>query len=112
MLEERHKLSTGSPYVFPARSKSGHLETIDHQVKKVRKDSGVDFMLHDLRRTFITTAERLNLPLVALKRLLNHKDASVTEGYIMHDVERLREPMEIVTASLLKSAGVMTGDGN
>ena len=34
---------------------------------------GVKFTLHDLRRTFITVAESLDIPHYALKRLLNHR---------------------------------------
>ena len=56
------------------------------------------FTLHDLRRTFITIAESLDIPAYALKRLLNHKDSNdVTAGYIVSDVNRLREPMQRIT---------------
>ena len=59
--------------------------------------SGVPFTLHDLRRTFATVADSLDLPAYALKRLLNHKmNNDVTAGYIMKDVERLRKPMQQV----------------
>ena len=59
-------------------------------------------MLHDLRRTFITIAESLDIPAYALKRLLNHKTANdVTAGYIITDVERLRRPMQQITDHIL-----------
>jgi integrase len=61
----------------------------------VAESAGVPFTLHDLRRTFITIAESLDIPAYALKRLLNHKDPNdVTAGYIVSDVNRLREPMK------------------
>ena len=48
-----------------------------------------------MRRTLATTAESLDLPAYAVKRLLNHKMTSdVTAGYIMRDIERLRKPMQ------------------
>ena len=51
-----------------------------------------------LRRTFITIAESLDIPYYALKRLLNHSQANdVTAGYIINDVERLREPMDKIS---------------
>jgi len=60
--------------------------------------SGVECTLHDLRRTFITIAESLDIPGYALKRLLNHKDPNdVTAGYIVSDVGRLRGPMQKIT---------------
>ncbi|MDG1286327.1 MAG: hypothetical protein P8P30_02045 [Rickettsiales bacterium] len=56
-------------------------------------------MLHDLRRTFITTAESLDISAYALKRLVNHKNSNdVTSGYIIMDTERLRKPMEQISA--------------
>ena len=73
----------------------------------IENRSGLHVTLHDLRRTFATVAERLDIPAYALKRLLNHKQGSdVTAGYIVTDVERLREPMERVSDFMLKAAGV------
>jgi integrase len=63
----------------------------------------VPFTLHDLRRTFATIADSLDLSAYALKRLLNHKMGNdVTAGYIMRDVERLRKPMQQITNFLIK----------
>jgi hypothetical protein len=63
--------------------------------------------LHDLRRTFITVADRLDMSAFAIKRLVNHKTSSdVTDGYIVIDAERLRGPMQRVTDYLLRTAGV------
>jgi integrase len=61
------------------------------------------FTLHDLRRTFITVAESLDIPAYAIKRLVNHKlSGDVTAGYIVGDVERLRAPMQRITDYLLR----------
>ncbi len=58
----------------------------------VIQNSGVRFMIHDLRRTFITIAESLDISAYALKRLLNHKmNNDVTAGHIIIDAERLRD---------------------
>jgi predicted DNA-binding protein len=68
--------------------------------------SGVTFTTHDLRRTFATVADSLDIPGYAVKALLNHKTgADVTVGYIIADVERLRGPMQRITDYLLR-AGV------
>jgi integrase len=73
---------------------------------KIIEMSGVGFTLHDLRRTFITVAEGLDISAYALKRLLNHKmNHDVTAGYIVMDVERLREPMKMISQHLLKLMG-------
>jgi integrase len=73
------------------------------QMNKVIKETNNVFTCHDLRRTFITIAESLDIPAYALKRLLNHKmNGDVTAGYIMSDVERLRKLMQQVTEYYLK----------
>jgi integrase len=73
---------------------------------KVTKSSGIEFTLHDLRRTFITMAESLDISAYAVKRLINHKmNNDVTAGYIVTDVERLRKPMQLITDNLLKLTG-------
>jgi integrase len=90
-------------YVFPGRD--GHIVEPKRQVKKVSEMTQISFMLTDLRRTFITIAEGLDLSYYAVKRLLNHKiSGDVTAGYIVTDVERLRKPMQQITDYILKAA--------
>jgi integrase len=87
-----------SPWVFPSAMNEGHLKEPRTAIAKVTERSGVAFQLHDLRRTFITIAESLDIPAYALKRLLNHKQANdVTAGYIVPTVDRMREPMQRIT---------------
>src|SRR3990167_5173888 len=93
---ERRSRNKTSEFVFPAEPKKA--------VNRVVELSGVQFTLHDLRRTFATIADSLDLPAYALKRLLNHKmNNDVTAGYIMKDVERLRKPIQIITNFLVKN---------
>jgi len=102
-LLERRYAERSSPYVFPSDSARGYLIEPKTAVTRVSEISGVTFTLHDLRRTFITIAESLDVPAYALKRLLNHKDVNdVTAGYIISDVRRLIEPMEQVSQYMLK----------
>ena len=106
MLSTRKEAVAGD-YVFPGTGKAGYLVETRRQTAKVVEESGVSFTLHDLRRTFITIAESLDIPAYALKRLLNHKSGNdVTAGYIVMDVERLREPMQLVTDYILRTAGL------
>lgn len=107
-LLTRRKAEAGSSrYVFPGDGKTGYLIEPRKQIAHVIADSGVSFTPHDLRRTFITLAESLDIPAYALKRLLNHKmRGDVTAGYIVADVERLRRPMQQIEDFILKAAGV------
>ncbi len=103
LLSLRSMMAT-CEYVFPGTGATGHLTDVKRSVRKVCEASGVRFTLHDLRRTFITAAEGLDVSAYALKRLVNHSMAGdVTAGYIVHDVERLREPMQRISDCLLAS---------
>ncbi len=102
LLVRRQQHST-SGYVFPSSGKGGYIVEPRKQTAKVIEDSGVTFTIHDLRRTFITLAESLDISAYAVKRLINHKMTNdVTAGYIISDVERLRKPMQLITDQLLK----------
>lgn len=106
LLETRHGRASGA-YVFPGEGKAGHLVEPRRQVRKVIEHSGVDFLIHDLRRTFVTVAESLDIPAYALKRLLNHKSTNdVTAGYIVIDAQRLLKPMQDITDYLLSVAEI------
>lgn len=104
LLIKRFENKTG-PYVFPSESERGYLIEPRTAVKRVSELSGVKFTMHDLRRTFITIAESLDIPGYALKRLLNHKDSNdVTAGYIVSNVDRLRIPMQQITDFIIKNS--------
>lgn len=102
LLQHRKKVST-SEYVFSGTGIGGYIIEPRKQMAKVIAASDVSFTVHDLRRTFITIAESLDIPAYALKRLLNHKmNSDITAGYIITDVERLRKPMQQIADYLLK----------
>jgi integrase len=103
-LLSKRKTAATSEYVFPGTGQGGYIIEPRKQMAKVIKQSGVTFTLHDLRRTFITIAEGLDISAYAVKRLVNHKMSSdVTAGYIVMDVERLRKPMQAITNHLLEA---------
>lgn len=105
LLTERSKDAGRSPFVFPGPGKDGHLIETKKFLLRVNAGSGVTFTLHDLRRTFITIAESLDVPYYALKRLLNHRaSGDVTGGYIVVNAERLRGPVDLVAAKILELA--------
>jgi integrase len=92
-------------WVFPGAGPKGYIVETKKLVAKVREASALSFTLADLRRTFISVAESIDIPAYALKRLLNHKMKNdVTAGYIITDVERLRSPMQKVTDFILRAA--------
>lgn len=76
-------------------------------IENVHRSCGIKFSIHDLRRSFSTFAESLDVPHYTLKRLLNHRVKDVTGGYVQIDLERLREPMQRIENFILTNAGVM-----
>ena len=105
-LLARRKAASIAEHVF-ADSQGRKISNFRYAQASVEKVSGVSFCIHDLRRTFATIAESLDIPAYALKRLLNHANgADVTAGYIVANVERLREPMQKITDYILKMAGL------
>lgn len=102
MLNARERLG---PLVFT--SAYGQISaSLRYSLEGIARASGVKFMIHDLRRTFATIAESLDVPAYALGGLLNHKRNDVTGGYLVITVERLRGPMEKIENFVLKAAKV------
>lgn len=104
MLTRRKKLKECKAGPFP-------INEVKRFVSKVREISGLEFTVHDLRRSFIGYASDCNLGVLTIKALVNHsvenKSGDVTEGYLISTHRRLRKPMEQITAFVLRHAGVI-----
>lgn len=105
LLSERFK-HRDSDFVFPGSGDKGYLIEPRNYVATVVSLSGVNFTLHELRRTFSTIVSRLDINAYKQKRLLNHKASDVTAGYTPIDIEQLRGPMQEVTDFILSTANV------
>lgn len=91
-----------SKYVFPGEGKTGYIVEPKRAIDAVTAITGIKFSCHDLRRTFATLAESLDLSGYTVKALLNHRQqlGDVTGGYIILNVDRLREPMQKITDAI------------
>jgi integrase len=97
------------PFVFPADSKSGHIEEPAFPLDQVAAATGTRVSPHDLQRTFVTAAESADISPLALSALVNHSPGrDVTSGYVVMTAERLREPSQRV-ADRLKSLIGLSG---
>lgn len=102
LLKHRKQESNASQWVFPSPVDDGHLREPRSAIKFMSDQLGRPFTLHDLRRTFITIAESLDIPAYALKQLINHHNPNdVTAGYIVSGVQRIRAPMQEITAHIM-----------
>jgi integrase len=110
MLTTR-KAHSSSVFVFPGDGVRGYLVEPKRQLAKIIEKTDMPFAMHDLRRTFVTIAESLDISSFAVKALVNHKSGDdVTSGYIQLNVERLRKPMQTITDFILKSAKLKSAD--
>lgn len=91
LLARRHREAV-SGFVFPGPGPRGRLVEPRRQIRKACAAADVQFRPHDLRRTYLTIGTRLRIGRDLLKRLVNHRTEDVTGGYIILDVEDLREP--------------------
>ena len=106
MLEDRRRRYGNYDYIFPGPGKFGYLAEPKKGIYKVIQNTGIQFTCHDLRRTFITIAESLEISSYALKRLVNHRVHDVTAGYIIFNVERLRAPVTRIEEFILGQVDV------
>jgi integrase len=72
---------TTSPLVFPSSRTGGRLKGWTKLTAKLRRASGVDFRLHDLRRTCRTLMSRLGVPEDLAELAIGHVRADLIARY-------------------------------
>jgi len=91
-LKNLHTITGGSCFVFPGNTKDGVMDVPRKSIENVTKLTGIEFSSHDLKRTFLTIGESVNIPFSLLKALANHRtDSDVTGGYINSESATRRE---------------------
>jgi integrase len=113
LLNERDKSrKVDNDYVFFGQKPGSHIVEPKRQVANVVEDSGIDFSMHTLRRTFATIAGRLDIAHYKHKMLMNHSMNQEVTGahYVKMTVEDLREPMEKICQHICKHAEIELAD--
>jgi integrase len=110
LFERRFSKRTDSGFVFNTNSDKGRIIEPKKVIQRINDNLEFSFTLHDLRRTFTTIAESLNLGTYTLKRLLNHKTKrdDVTAGYTILTPEELRKPAQSIENKILELAELKT----
>jgi integrase len=102
ILESRRNDST---YVFPGRNR-GHLNEPRAQIAYLRKALGWNWLIHDLRRTALSAAEKSGAPYLAIQKIANHvAHRDVTDRYLVLDIEYIRPFMQAMNDRLLSLMG-------
>lgn len=103
ILRRRLKKRANEPWVFPAASRSGHIETPTKAWARVTARGGLeDLHLHDLRRSVGTWLAAGGASAHAIQKALGHKSLAAAKHYVHLDVEAVR-------ADLARAVGVVTG---
>jgi integrase len=100
---------TLSPLLFPSRLTGGRLKNWFRLVAALQRDSGVDFQLHDLRRTFRTMLSRLGIAEDIAELAIGHQREALILKYNKDPMWAQRvtafEKVSEHVASLLVAAG-------
>lgn len=83
-------------FAFAAENEYRQVREPKKVVAKVKELSGTHCDFHDLRRTFATTSEHLDVGSYKLKRLIDHSTGrdDLTAGSLVLTAETLRQPAE------------------
>lgn len=116
ILKERKRLSNGEKWVFPSDLKrsNNHVKDLSGSYKAISQKAGLYITPHDLRRTFGTVANSLNVNYPVLKILLNHREAKssddVTLQYIQVSQRQLRDALNEIEALYCKRINLSQED--
>ncbi len=93
---ERLKNDRGaSEWIFPSHGDSGHLENVQKAVARLRKETGLDFRAHDLRRSAASHMASRGVPRLTIQKILNHAEKGATAVYDRHGYDQeKREALE------------------
>lgn len=106
-LLKLRQFGANSPWVFPSPiSKKDHVTCGEWMYKPVVQRSGVIFSPHDIRRSFISLADELEIKSQVVKALVNHKDDDITERYTIRSIERLRRATQRITDAIIHYSGL------
>lgn len=107
--------STGTKWVFPSDSESGHVE-VSRQSTYRKGDNGKLVKraylqsAHRLRDTYCTVAAEIGIDWVISNTLVNHKLPGVHAGYVKPNVEAMRPAQEKMSREFQVRLGIITRD--
>ena len=112
LLKARFDRSGLKPYVFQAKQGNGHITNRSKARLKVAEISGIEFTFHDLRRTFLSLANSINIGLCTIKSLIDHtteiSSEDVTDGYIQVSFDDLKDAMTKIENVVFDAAAKQT----
>ena len=102
-----------SDYIFPARSKDGHISDARSVMKKISQAIGVEVTPHDLRRTFRAIAGECHIELWKTKLLMGHKmsgDVTITHYTETEDLQYLEPEINLISKYIINQGVIAQSD--
>ena len=112
VMKERARFRQGGEWVFPSSQKksTSHVKNMTQAYKNLSAEAGLYITPHDLRRTFITVANGLQMNYPVLKKLLNHRESQsgdeITLQYIQISQRQLRNALNDIEKRCCEQAGL------
>jgi integrase len=108
ILRARREAAGNSPWVFPARTISGHLGSVNKPWRRLCKRAGLgDLRIHDLRRTLGSWQAAMGVSELVIGKSLGHAAGSrATSVYARLGLEPVRRAVEGATNALLAAGNV------
>jgi integrase len=112
LLVARRALGLPGDFVFPGRSKSGHITEPTFTFRHIEKKTGIHLSSHPVRRTYAQVADRMGIPPWITKQLIGHSlGADVTSKHYTNygghvRAESLRKSAQSVVDRLKMLCGI------
>ena len=107
LTRRAEKKTSRAVFVFPADSKSKHLENPKKAWAKVQESAGLpDVRMHDLRRTLGSWLAQQNFSTLQIAQVLGHKDPRSAHVYTWLQTENARVAVESAHAAFEQASKV------
>jgi len=96
-------------WVFPAKTKSGHVESLKSQHRRALKDSGATpFVLYSLRHTMLTRLGEAGAEAFAIQKIAGHSSVLISQRYVHPTPEAIENAMGRLELYNASKAAVVT----
>jgi integrase len=110
ILTARKEATNGSPWVFPAKSRTGHLSEPTAAWRRLLKRAGLaNLRIHDLRRSLGSWQAMGGASLSVIGKSLGHTQIATTEVYARLALGVVRTSVESATTAMLAAGKASVG---
>jgi integrase len=99
-LLRARKFGAQSTTVFPAK-RSAYFPNLAKHYEIVRAKVGIDFMLHDIRISYIALGDALGEPAGAIMQICDVQKDDLTQGFTQRSIDDLRPTVEAISSAIL-----------